>query len=689
VTGANTTTFFAKLMKRHRNADGVESISVEDDGYSYRWHFDMLHDKERNAAYKGALQGRCDGKFCIDIGTGSGLLALMAGKEGARKVSAYERVDALASVAMNNVHINKLDKTVMIINCHSTEVTSSSSHISGSRRVDGVEGDEKADLLVCELLDTGLIGEGTFASLRHAIEHLLKPGFVSIPSSAVCKVALFHSDTLWLRRVVHGVTLPPNITNCRGSPGPESVNCSSFMERGLLTVLTDVVDAMEFDFTDIPSSTGRVSTCDLKVTGNGIGVAHGVILHWTAVLDKERGISISTYIGTSPPRDHWKQGVFFFPSPLQIEHHEKVLRVSMSHDDDDIWFSTPLPPQEPHESESSGSHCDGGIQRNFCSCMFHTTFTPRRIWMINEEGPLRTFTLNAIRRSIDTMDGTTVAVLDLSDGCFTAVSLAHGLADFRNMKKISIQCLERSEDCFLLSTSIVEYNGLVDVITVGMEDGLDVSNGDNTFHFVIVPPFNIEFEEVWAETTAIVNWYKVADMRRVNPSLVSFPHRAVIKCVLIQCADLWRTLGKVRGPVEGVDVSAMNVLHRGYEKIYSFNLWEICDYKIMSESYSLLTLDYNSDVCDVAEVLIPMKANAEGAVHALCLYVDYECDFNGNKFTLSTGIEAFPSRTSPYVQGLVVLENAIDIISVTHQPGVTAGFSFCCSTGEIHKRFIF
>ena len=55
------------------------------DIYDYLWHFDMLHDQNRNRLYCKAIDLTVkDGDKCIDIGTGSGLLALMAARAGGR-----------------------------------------------------------------------------------------------------------------------------------------------------------------------------------------------------------------------------------------------------------------------------------------------------------------------------------------------------------------------------------------------------------------------------------------------------------------------------------------------------------------------------------------------------------------------------------------------------------------------------
>ncbi len=69
----------------------------------------MLEDHKRTGAYYAAvMQNRAQfvGKTVLDVGTGSGVLALFAAKAGARKVYAVEATD-MAKHARRLVHANK------------------------------------------------------------------------------------------------------------------------------------------------------------------------------------------------------------------------------------------------------------------------------------------------------------------------------------------------------------------------------------------------------------------------------------------------------------------------------------------------------------------------------------------------------------------------------------------------------
>ena len=83
----------------------------------------------------------------------------MAGQCGAREVVAVEVVPDLAAVATANAAANGLADKYTVLNTHSTELSELRT------RSEPVQ----PTVIVGELLDTQLIGEGAIASMRHAL----------------------------------------------------------------------------------------------------------------------------------------------------------------------------------------------------------------------------------------------------------------------------------------------------------------------------------------------------------------------------------------------------------------------------------------------------------------------------------------------------------------------------------------
>ena len=105
------------------------------------YHFPMIADEGRNrpfdraliaavSAFKRAHGGR--GPRVLDIGSGSGLLAMMAARAGASEVHSLEMVPALAAVAKHIVAANGYSDTVHVHRALSTDRVFSSLTVSSS-----------------------------------------------------------------------------------------------------------------------------------------------------------------------------------------------------------------------------------------------------------------------------------------------------------------------------------------------------------------------------------------------------------------------------------------------------------------------------------------------------------------------------------------------------------------------------
>ena len=94
-------------------------VHLQNDLYIYKIHAmrclqkDMLEDHKRTGAYyQAVMQNRrqFEGKVVLDVGTGSGILAIFAAKAGARKVYAVEATP-MAKFAQSLVEHNGVSLT--------------------------------------------------------------------------------------------------------------------------------------------------------------------------------------------------------------------------------------------------------------------------------------------------------------------------------------------------------------------------------------------------------------------------------------------------------------------------------------------------------------------------------------------------------------------------------------------------
>jgi type III protein arginine methyltransferase len=142
------------------------------------FHVRMLRDNLRNAAYRTAIERFAPGRVVLDIGTGSGLLAMLAARAGAAHVYACEANPLLAASARAVIAANGLAGRITLFDRHSATLD----------RVRDLRGG--VDLVVSEVFCHTLIGEGVLGALSHARSELAVPGALFLPERASIEVAL-------------------------------------------------------------------------------------------------------------------------------------------------------------------------------------------------------------------------------------------------------------------------------------------------------------------------------------------------------------------------------------------------------------------------------------------------------------------------------------------------------------------
>lgn len=152
---------------------------------------DMLHDHERNDKYYRALKKAIDkmhernqAAHVLDIGTGTGILSMMAVSCGADSVIACEAFRPMADCAERIIESNGMIDSIQLIKKRSTDLFES-------------DLPQRANILVAEVFDTELIGEGAIETFNHAHEHLLEKDCIVVPDSATIHIQIVESSLAW------------------------------------------------------------------------------------------------------------------------------------------------------------------------------------------------------------------------------------------------------------------------------------------------------------------------------------------------------------------------------------------------------------------------------------------------------------------------------------------------------------
>ncbi len=259
-------------------------------GYTSAWHLPMLADDARNHAYQQAIQQTIrTGDIVLDIGTGSGLLAMMSVEAGAEHVYACESNPILADLANKVIAQNGMDHAITIISKHSSQMAV------------GIDMPVHADVLVTEIFDNALVGEGVLPSINHAWSHLLKSDARIIPHGATLKAVLASAPTMNRFHTVTRVSqFDLSAMSALAHPMSYKDIEPSFFNDGANQVLSDPFIVKSFDFTSSPALNFQEYS-DALVTKDG--VADSIVLWFDLHLTSDIVFSTERI----EPHQHWRQ----------------------------------------------------------------------------------------------------------------------------------------------------------------------------------------------------------------------------------------------------------------------------------------------------------------------------------------------------------------------------------------------
>ena len=266
-----------------------------------RYHVRMMNDPDRNAAWDSALR-RAIGPDtrALEIGTGAGMLALMAARAGARKVTTCETSSLLALLARQIVEVNGYADRIDVIGKASDDL------------VVGVDMDEPADLLFCDIFGDDLLDFNPLAFLADARRRLCKPGARVLPAAGVLQVALAHLERyplLGRLEFAAGFDLTPF-----ANFAPARVLAPAGTED--LKLLSDSAKLFRFDFASDHPREGRV---EVTLTAAEDAVVTGLV-HWLRLeLDAETALEARP----EPGKIAFATPVFWpLPSPVAVRRGE-------------------------------------------------------------------------------------------------------------------------------------------------------------------------------------------------------------------------------------------------------------------------------------------------------------------------------------------------------------------------------
>lgn len=277
------------------------------------WHIPMLNDVRRNDAFEAAIiaalaQTGPDARV-LDIGTGSGLLSMMAARAGAQSVTACEMVPIIADMARQIIADNGYGTQITVHTAPSTEL-----------RV-GEHLDERADILVSEILSSDLLTEHVIDTFEDAHARLLKPDAIVIPRAASAIGCLVESQVLADYVFVDQVS-GFDISRFGALASPK------LPIHGTMTDWKRLSDDVELVHIDLTRTQHQSDLHLLQINVLEDGIATGIV-QWMHV-DLAEGISFDNH-PDGYTDGGWLQVLHNFPEPVAV-HAGDVLNVAVGHD---------------------------------------------------------------------------------------------------------------------------------------------------------------------------------------------------------------------------------------------------------------------------------------------------------------------------------------------------------------------
>ncbi|MDO8310487.1 MAG: tetratricopeptide repeat protein, partial [Sideroxyarcus sp.] len=271
-----------------------------------QWQVPMMNEARRNNAYFAALKSAITPDSDVfEIGTGSGLLAMMAAKLGANRTTTCEAMPLIAKTAQRIVSDNGYEKSVTVICKRSADVKV------------GEDLPQKADILVSEIFSSELLGEHVLPSIEDAKRRLLKPEGRVIPAAGSIMIAPFGGCDLGRNLKVE------DSFGFKLQHFNSIVSDKQQIRRDDLEVelLSDDTEAFRFDFessTFFPSQ-NKI----LRIPIRNSGRCHGLIQWIRLQMDKD--VVFENHPSEKSSVSNWQRCAYLFPESIDVRPGQVIV----------------------------------------------------------------------------------------------------------------------------------------------------------------------------------------------------------------------------------------------------------------------------------------------------------------------------------------------------------------------------
>ena len=268
-------------------------------------HIGMLNDKTRTDSFMTGLRETVrPGDIVLDIGTGTGILAIAAARAGAKKVYGIE-ASAMADVAQATIDKTEVADKITLIRGWSTQV----------------ELPEKADVLVSEILGNDPFDENILQTFLDARKRLLKPGARVLPDHiGVWALPVMIPSVLLQNKVLQ----PRDLDNWQSWYGVDFSALKQVKEalsRYLFNADTESVKQLKYTdrpllLTEVDMATFSEVVIKNEITATAANPFNGFLMYF----ESHQGTSIlSTHPQVADEANSWVSPVWYVPEAQDVK----------------------------------------------------------------------------------------------------------------------------------------------------------------------------------------------------------------------------------------------------------------------------------------------------------------------------------------------------------------------------------
>jgi protein arginine N-methyltransferase 1 len=260
--------------------------------YSLHDYGEMIGDDARVAKYIEALRSAVKpGSVVLDIGTGTGVLSLVACRLGARRVFAVEPDDVI-ELARRIAAANGMEGRIEFIQGLSTQI----------------DLPERADVIVAEIHGILPLFQKSVATLIDARRRLLAPGGIMIPARETVWASVVEAPALHARLRAPWERAPDGVDLTAGL-----VHATNYLQRATFSPGQLLAAPARWASLDYSTLDGTDVANGLSLRVERGGVAHGIAMWFDSVLAE--GIELSN----APGRPPLIFGNAYFPWPEAVQ----------------------------------------------------------------------------------------------------------------------------------------------------------------------------------------------------------------------------------------------------------------------------------------------------------------------------------------------------------------------------------